>query len=315
MRRLVLASFAIAVVVLALAPASGAATADLPLKKGDLAGSFGIGHGRTMYLECHGKGAPTVILDSGLRNGAGVWNLRTEDSAPGPTVLPSVARFTRVCAYDRPGTINTFSPLGFSRSSPVPMPRTAADAVSDLHALLSAAKVPGPYVFANHSTGGLIDRLYAAGHPRQVAGMVLVDALAEYVQSGFDRAQMDVYEDINNGPIEGIDFPEIERIRFRESFAQMRRAERRRPFPDVPLSVISHGLPFALPEGLPAGFTSAVVERAWTNAQRKLAELTPDSRHVIAKRSSHYVMFTQPKLVIDQVRRVVRAVRHERGGR
>jgi hypothetical protein len=110
MRRLVLASFAIAVVVLALAPASGAATANLPLKKGDLAGSFGIGHGRTMYLECHGKGAPTVILDSGLRNGAGVWNLRTEDSAPGPTVLPSVARFTRVCAYDRPGTINTFSP-------------------------------------------------------------------------------------------------------------------------------------------------------------------------------------------------------------
>ena len=104
-------------------------------------------------------------------------------------------------------------------------------------------------------------------------------------------------------------------VRFREGFAQMRRAERRRPFPDVPVSVASHGLPFALPDGPPAGFTSAVVERAWRNAQRKPAELTPDARHVIAKRSSHYVMFTRPKLVIDQVRRVVRAVRHERGGR
>lgn len=104
-------------------------------------------------------------------------------------------------------------------------------------------------------------------------------------------------------------------VRFRESFAQMRRAERRRPFPDVPVSVASHGLPFALPDGPPAGFTSPVVERAWRNAQRKLAELTPDARHVIAKRSSPYVMFTQPKLVIDQVRRVVRAVPHEWGGR
>jgi hypothetical protein len=43
--------------------------------------------------------------------------------------------------------------------------------------------------------------------------------------------------------------------------------------------------------------------------------LTPDARHVIAKRSSQYVMFTQPRLVIDQVRRAVRAVRHEREGR
>jgi hypothetical protein len=30
---------------------------------------------------------------------------------------------------------------------------------------------------------------------------------------------------------------------------------------------------------------------------------------VIAKRSSHYVMFTQPKLIVDQVRRVVRVAR------
>ena len=75
--------------------------------------------------------------------------------------------------------------------------------------------------------------------------------------------------------------------------------------------MLSHGLPFALPEGLPAGFTSPLVERVWTHAQDKLAQLTPASRHVVVKRSSHYIMFTQPKLVIDQVRRVVRAARRE----
>lgn len=310
MRRLVLACLAISAVVLALAPASGAATADLPLKSGDFAGSFGIGHGRTMYLECYGQGSPTVVLDSGLRNGAAVWNDAAQ-TRPGPRVFPAVAGFTRVCGYDRPGTINNFEPLEFSRSSPVSMPRTATDAASDLHALLKVAKVPGPYVFVNHSTGGLIDRLYAARYPREVAGMVLVDALAEFIERHFTRAQMDVYEHVNNDPIDGIDYPDIEQIQFSKSFAQMRRAERRRPFPDVPLTVLSHGVPFALPDDLPAGLTSSVIERAWTDAQNKLAKLTPGARRVIAKRSSHYIMFSQPKLVIDQVRRVVRAARRE----
>ena len=310
MKRLVLASLTMSVLVLALAPVSEAANADLPLRKGDFAGSFGIGHGRTMFLECYGQGSPTVILDSGLRNGARVWNDPAQ-TRPGPRVFPAVARFTRVCGYDRPGTINNFDPLEFSRSSPAPMPRTAAGAASDLHALLKAAGVPGPYVLVNHSTGGLIDRLYAANHPRQVAGMVLVDALAEYIESHFTRAQMDVYEQVNNAPVEGIDYPGIEQIRFSKSFAQMRRAARKQPFPDVPVSVLSHGLPFALPEGLPAGFASPLLERAWTDAQDKLARLTPATRHVIARRSSHYIMFTQPKLVINQVRRVVRAARRE----
>lgn len=310
-RRFVLAFLAISAAVLALAPASGAATSDLPLKQGDFAGTFGIGNGRTMFLECYGRGAPTVILDSGLRNGARVWNDPAQ-TRPGPRVFPAVARFTRVCGYDRPGTINNFEPLEFSRSSPASMPRTAADAASDLNALLKAAKVPGPYVFVNHSTGGLIDRLYASEHPRQVAGMVLVDALAEFVEDRFTPAQMDVYEHVNNDPIEGIDYPDIEQILFGKSFALMRRAQRRHPFPDVPLVVLSHGIPFSLPDGLGAGFTSTVVERAWTHAQGELAKLTPGAHHVVAKRSSHYIMFTQPKLVIDEVRRVVRAVRHER---
>jgi pimeloyl-ACP methyl ester carboxylesterase len=312
-RRLVLAAVAISVLVSVLAPAAEAATPDEPLEKGDFAGSFGIGHGRSMYLECHGGGSPTVILDAGLRNGAAFWSQRGDETPPGPTVLPGVARFTRVCGYDRPGTILTSSPpFEFSRSSPVRMPRTAAGAVSDLHTLLKVARVPGPYVFVSHSLGGLIDRLYAATYPRQVAGMVLVDALAEYLQEPLDPAQMAAYSALNNGPVEGLDYPDLERIRFVRSFAQMRRAQRKHPLRDIPLGVISKGLPFGLPEDLPGGLTPALLERAWHLAQDKLAKLTSDAVHVVARRSSHYVMLTQPKLVIDQTRRVVRAVRRAR---
>jgi pimeloyl-ACP methyl ester carboxylesterase len=308
MRRLVVsAAVALSVLVSVPAPATASPTPDLPLRKGDFAASFGIGHGRSMYLECYGAGSPTVILDAGLRNAAAFWSVRDDGTPPGPTVLPGTARFTRVCGYDRPGTIIT--PTEFSRSSPAPMPRTAADAVSDLHALLKAAKVRKPYVFVSHSTGGLIDRLYAATYPHQVAGLVQVDALAEYIQDSLDPAQMAAYSDLNNGPVEGIDYPDLEQIDFVRSFAQMRRAARRHPPADIPLRVISHGLPFDLPEALPGGLTPAILEEAWNRAQDKLVKLTPDAVHVIARRSSHYVMLTQPKLVIDQTQRVVRAVR------
>ena len=76
-----------------------------------------------------------------------------------PTVFAEVAKFARVCAYDRPGT-----PVGEkpSRSDPVREPTTAEDAVADLHALLSAANEAGPYVLVGHSYGGLIVRLRAS---------------------------------------------------------------------------------------------------------------------------------------------------------
>jgi pimeloyl-ACP methyl ester carboxylesterase len=74
-------------------------------------------------------------------------------------VLPGVAQFTRVCAYDRPGTIGSINPdldpygppFYPSRSDPVPQPRTSKDMVAELHALLQAAHVPGSYVLVGHS--------------------------------------------------------------------------------------------------------------------------------------------------------------------
>jgi hypothetical protein len=93
----------------------------------------------------------------------------------------------------------------------------------------------------------------------------------------------------------------------------MRRAERNQPLPDIPVSVISKGLPFQVPDVLSGGLTRAVLDRAWRTAQDEFAKLTPDAVHVIAERSSHDIMLTQPQLIIDQTRRVVLAVCHELG--
>src|SRR5438132_1227408 len=64
-----------------------------------------------------------------------------------------------------------------------PQPRTAPDAVADLHTLLGAAGVPGPYILAGHSLGGLFVRLYASTYPGEVVGLILVDAYSERLET------------------------------------------------------------------------------------------------------------------------------------
>ena len=162
-------------------PASPAASAT----QGDFAGLVDIGPGRRLYLECRGTGSPVVVLEAGYRSSANVWSEDLHQSrAPRTMVLAGVAAFTRVCAYDRPGTVTTVNDnVRQSRSDPVPMPRTAPDVVADLHALLRAAGVAAPYVFAGHSLGGLFVRLYASTYPGDVRGLILVDAYSEMLET------------------------------------------------------------------------------------------------------------------------------------
>jgi hypothetical protein len=100
--------------------------------------------GRRLFLECRGSGSPAVVLEAGFRNDADVW---TQLAAPGQTVtvFGKLVRSTRVCAYDRPGTVSADG-SGRSRSDPVRMPRTTGALVADLAALLRAARLKPPYV-------------------------------------------------------------------------------------------------------------------------------------------------------------------------
>ena len=143
-------------------------------RAGDFAGTVDIGNGRKMYLECRGSGSPTVFIVPGSRASVDEWTKNLP-------VYDDVAKFTRVCAYDRPGVmLADGSP---SRSDPVPMPSIVGNSVADLHALVVAAKIATPFVIVGHSYGGLVVRLYAMTYPGDVDGMVLVDPLSEYLRS------------------------------------------------------------------------------------------------------------------------------------
>jgi pimeloyl-ACP methyl ester carboxylesterase len=276
---------------------------------GDFAGLVEIGPGRKMYLQCQGSGSPTVILESGYRNDAEIWSAQLEPAMS--TVFPQVAKFTRVCAYDRPGTF--LDATHFGRSTPVSMPRAARDLVSDLHTLLQTAHVPGPYVFAAHSFGGIFARLYASTYPNEVVGMILIDALSEKVRSALTPEQWQFY--VNFGFTQstpGLEkYKEIETLDVNASLDQMEKAAAAKPSRPIPVFVLTQGQPFDLSpwQPLPADFPGAL-DKAWHAAQDALAKLTPNARHKIANKSSHYIQIQEPQLVIDAIKQVVEAVRN-----
>jgi pimeloyl-ACP methyl ester carboxylesterase len=115
--------------------------------------------GHRLHLSCTGAGTPTVVLEPG----AG------EMSSNMGWIAPAVARNTRVCVYDRAGR---------GWSEPADTAQDGAQIVTDLHTLLQRGHIPGPYVLAGHSFGGLYVLSFAARYPDEVAGMVLVDSTA-----------------------------------------------------------------------------------------------------------------------------------------
>ena len=216
-------------------------------------------------------------------------------------VFPEVAKFTRVCAYDRPGT-----PVGEkpSRSDPVKQPTTARDAVADLHALLSAAGEAGPYVLVGHSYGGLVVRLYASAYPEDVSGLVLVDALTEGLRDAETAEQWAIQRKLMEGEIREslVLYPALERNDPDRSFDQMRAAPKLRPLPLIVLSadrpwgpqipsMIASG---ALPADVPLDF-GYITDAAQEQAQEKLSKLVPDAKHIANTNSGHEIHKEQPQ--------------------
>jgi pimeloyl-ACP methyl ester carboxylesterase len=282
----------------------------------DFARLVDIGGGRKMYLKCHGTGSPTVVLVGGLKASADDWNIAEKSAS---AVFPEVSKFTQVCSYDRPGT-----PVGEkpSRSDPVPQPTTAKDAVADLHALLTAAGETGPYVLVGHSYGGLVVKLYARSYPKDVSGLVLVDALSEGLQDAETSEQWPIQRKLMEGDVkESLAlYPALERIDPDRSFDQVRAAP---PLRSIPLVVLSADRPWGpqipsmieagiLPKDVPPDF-GYVTDAAQKKAQEQLAKLVPNAKHIIKTNSGHEIHKEQPQLVIDAIREVVDAVRREKG--
>ncbi|MFN2224751.1 MAG: alpha/beta fold hydrolase [Anaerolineae bacterium] len=290
--------------------------------------------GYRLHLNCQGDHqghhGPTVVMEA------------AEFSSSWAAVQPEVARFARVCTYDRAG-------LGWSDRGP--NPRTAANIVEELHQLLRRASVEPPYVLVGHSKGGMFARLYAHQYPDDVVGMVLVDAAHEAQELQFPaeitrrnqkgRQQMvqllGLVRRLNSiGLLTPILAGNADRLlgaipeearesslavalsdRFLETtieetkaldehFAEVRAAQIT-TLGEIPLIVLTAVDQFAaLERSLPPD----VVERlaaVTQELQTELCALSPRGKQVPVKGSSHHIQVDRPQVVIDAIREVVEA--------
>ena len=271
--------------------------------------------GKEMHIDCTGEGSPAAVLDAGLGDTYVSWL----------KVQPQIARFTRVCSYDRAG-------LGYSDSSS--QPRTSKVIAQELHALLQAAAVAPPYVLVGHSMGGFDVRLYASLYRDQVAGMVLVDASHPDQENRFPP-------ELKN--MEGSWLREAEFLEYtmpfglprllglceeepvqraaecnfhsaRENVAELKavsesaaQAAATPSLGDMPLAVLSHD-PEKPSSEFPPDLAKPVNE-AWEKMQEEMAHLSTRGTQTIVKNSSHYIQIDRPDVVIDAVRAVVEQAR------
>jgi pimeloyl-ACP methyl ester carboxylesterase len=294
-------SFTIAVVIFSMTAGTFYTGDAVSAESNDSSKLIDIGGGRKMHLECSGAGNPTVVLVSGTRGAYDDWTTVIDPtSSDRPTkpsesaVFPQVARFTHVCAYDRPGTARLDNTP--TDSTAIKQPTTAQQGVADLHALLIAATEPQPYILVGHSWGGLIARLFASTYPDEVSGLLLIDSASEFLKQSLTPAQWATYINATKKLIEpnGLEAPDHKR-----SLELLHGTPRVRAMPVI---VLTSDKRFDFGAG------GAETWQAWLTAQNRLAKLL-SAKHVSDTKSGHAIQMEQPALVINAIREVVATVR------
>jgi len=275
--------------------------------------------GYRLNILCKGDApGPTVAMEAGGGVGA-VGYLAVQDE---------IARFARVCSYDRAG-------LGWSE--PAPSPRSFDAHARELDTLLEGARVPGPYVLVAHSWGGGVVREFVRDYRDKVAGLALIET-GDQELSSLPSAQASFARsaEINRvaavlhrfgvlrlvpallGPYANADDDVKARLLRPGTFAAMvGEGEVIATTPadqgwsgggtsvgDVPLVVVVRGRPDM---GDDPEF-----ERAWVDANRRLGEVSTNSMVIVAEQSGHLIHVDEPDVYVDAVRRVVRAAREGR---
>ncbi|HET9982059.1 MAG TPA: alpha/beta hydrolase [Longimicrobiales bacterium] len=286
--------------------------------------------GRHLFVRCAGAGTPTVILLGGTGGFSPTWAL----------VQPHVAALTRVCSYDR---------AGYGRSDPLPegIDPTADAAERDLHALLHARGIPGPYVLVAHALASFPARLFAARHADEVAGLVLLDPshedewtdrfppehrrglglvyrmvglVAALAHVGIPQAMARLRPPANlrrlppDARAEALTALRPRTLRtvaaeFRhaEAGAAQVRAEAR-PFGALPVVVVMRGRPERRPPGV-SRQVGARIDEVNARAQAELAATSSAGRLVTAPAAGRDIPLEAPEIVVEAIREVVEAAR------
>jgi pimeloyl-ACP methyl ester carboxylesterase len=235
-------------------------------------GLFDVG-GYRLFIDCKGKGSPTVVLDAGLGGSGANWL----------DVQRPASKTTRVCAYDRAGRFRSDRRPGDSATTDL--------LIRELHSLLASAGVRPPYVLGGHSIAGLTMRYFTLRFPDEVAGLVMVDSSYE--------AQFTIGNPVASSRGETVDGEAASHELLQSSDLGRR-----------PLIVLEHGIPFG-PDDLGGERPYPGIETVWRAFQKRIAQMSTNSRLVMARRAGHGIPRDQPKIIVEAIRQVVVAARRK----
>jgi pimeloyl-ACP methyl ester carboxylesterase len=268
--------------------AATATTSPTPAPRPTLPGNkIDIG-GYNLYIDCKGEGSPTVILESGLEGDVVTWK----------DVHPEVAKFTRVCRYDR---------AGLAHSDYGPTPRNAELTAQDLHTLLAKANIAPPYIFVGHSFGGLLIRRYTFDFPDDVTGMIFIDSLQE---DWWDEALALLPSDSSNDSARLASFRLYLRDGWRDPSsnyetldipAVVEQVRETGNFGDIPITVLTAGRFTVLKPGLPSELETALAN-LFVEEQSRIAELSSNGTQIIISDTGHNMPRENPQVIINAIK-------------
>jgi pimeloyl-ACP methyl ester carboxylesterase len=224
-----------------------------------------IGEGRRLYVNCAGRGSPTVVMEAGDADTGDYYSY----------VASELASTTRTCFYDR---------ANLGQSGPAPGPRGLRDLVGDLERLLEVARIPGPYVLAGSSGGGYIVAGYALDNPAETAGLVLFDTFAPDPNP---PRQVVVDTDPDNPDnVERRDFLQVENDAW----------DARRRIGDFPMNVVT--VDYGGAATSPAERRNVGDQRGWLVLSSRARQLVVDTGHDVINEDPEFAI----DLLLDTIK-------------
>lgn len=285
--------------------------------------------GYKLHLVKKGSGSPTLLFESGTGAPASYWK----------KVVSKLPDDVTVVTYDR---------AGYGWSGKHVTKRTGNNIAAELHTALKNAKIEGPYILIGHSMGGMYARQFQKQFEDEVTGMMLLDARSEdfakrtnpiLLKAGKDPetfgsppvALMKAMKSsgllrVFKQPLLGglydseRELNEAVNIHMTDKYFDALAAESNgeksteaalqgQKAGSIPLTVISKGIRQDLTKLGLSEKDSNRFEDIWDEEQKKLAELSPDSKWLKAKKSGHDIALDEPGLVADELIELIERVR------
>lgn len=234
--------------------------------------------GYGLFVNCYGKGKPTVIFESGYGGGDEDW----------ASVQPEISQITRTFSYCRAG-------LGYS--DPSPLRSTSLNQVHELHSLLKNAKVKPPYIIVAHSIGSYNASIFAGLYTNEVAGIVFVDPSLENQLDDIKNLTPTKYKEF----LSTFPYPEQSLKDMMLSADEVKEIRKKDSLRNIPVIVLGAD------ELINPSYPEYKVINKRIKDLKALAALSNKGKFIFVKNSGHYIQSAHPEVVMNAIKDIIQS--------